>query len=385
MNYYNEFDAKKAAWLRELIKRNVIAPGVVDERSIHDVRPDDLGGFTQCHFFAGVGIWSYALRLAGWPDDEPAWTGSCPCQPFSVAGEGLALKDERHLFPAWFGLIEARRPLTVFGEQVSDGSGLTWLDVVHASMDSAGYTLGVVDTCAAGFGAPMRSQRLYLVAETDEGGRRRWASHAEGRDGDRSAGERDESDRLACGRGSICDMGKAASEGLPVWSGKAVYGSDTRGVAERPSDARELGASAGAGSLPEPFRGVHRGEEIRGSRHGESERSGCACELATPPESRRREERADGRGIRSGGRAERRAAGLDTGGAPGPVNGFWRDAEWIWCRDEKWRAVKPGSFPLAHGAPARVGRLRGYGDAINAYQAAAFIRAYIEVKQGTRP
>ena len=59
-------------------------------------RRDDIAGYTQCHFFAGIGIWSYALRLAGWPDDRQVWTGSCPCQPFSAAGKGEAFNDERH-------------------------------------------------------------------------------------------------------------------------------------------------------------------------------------------------------------------------------------------------------------------------------------------------
>ena len=86
MNYYNEHDAKAAAWMRELIKEGLIADGDVDERSIVDVQPGDLAGYTQCHWFAGIGGWSLALRLAGWPDDRPVWTGSCPCQPFSSAG-----------------------------------------------------------------------------------------------------------------------------------------------------------------------------------------------------------------------------------------------------------------------------------------------------------
>ncbi len=62
--YYNEFDKKTAAWLRELIKAGLIAQGHVDERPIQEVRPSDLAGFCQCHFFAGIGVWSYALRLA---------------------------------------------------------------------------------------------------------------------------------------------------------------------------------------------------------------------------------------------------------------------------------------------------------------------------------
>ena len=54
----------------------------VDERDIRDVRPDDLRGFTQLHFFAGIGVWTYALRRAGWPDDRPVWTGSLPVPAF---------------------------------------------------------------------------------------------------------------------------------------------------------------------------------------------------------------------------------------------------------------------------------------------------------------
>jgi DNA (cytosine-5)-methyltransferase 1 len=103
--YYNEIDPVAAAWLRNLIAAGHIAPGDVDERSIEDVRPAELMGYTQCHFFAGIGIWSYALRQAGVSDDTPLWTGSCPCQPFSAAGEGAGMDDERHLWPAWFHLI----------------------------------------------------------------------------------------------------------------------------------------------------------------------------------------------------------------------------------------------------------------------------------------
>src|ERR1700761_6849141 len=113
--YYNENDPFAAAWLEALIADGLIAPGVVDRRSIVDVKPEDLEGYGQCHFFAGIGGWSYALRLAGVSDDEPIWTGSCPCQPFSAAGKRKGIADARHLWPEFYRLIGQRRPARVFG------------------------------------------------------------------------------------------------------------------------------------------------------------------------------------------------------------------------------------------------------------------------------
>lgn len=126
--FYNEFDPKAAAWLRQLIKEGHIAPGIVDERSIHEIKPEDLEGYTQCHFFAGIGGWSLALRLAGWPDDRPVGSGSCPCQPYSAAGKGLGDADHRNLWPVFFTLIRKCHSLgqpwafTIFGEQVASSS-----------------------------------------------------------------------------------------------------------------------------------------------------------------------------------------------------------------------------------------------------------------------
>ena len=107
--YYNEHEPYAAQWLRNLIAAGHIAPGDVDARDIQEVTPDDLTGYTQCHFFAGLGGFSYALRLADWPDDRPVWTGSCPCQPFSPAGKRAGTDDPRHLWPAWFRLSPGAR------------------------------------------------------------------------------------------------------------------------------------------------------------------------------------------------------------------------------------------------------------------------------------
>ncbi|STW60908.1 C-5 cytosine-specific DNA methylase [Klebsiella pneumoniae] len=163
--YYNEIDPFAAQWLRNLIAAGHIAPGEVDERSIEDVTPDDLRGFTQCHFFAGIGVWSHSLRLAGWPDDRSVWTGSCPCQPFSAAGKGDGFADERHLWPHFFHLISERRPQHVFGEQVASGNANTWFDLVQADLEGMGYAFGLVPFTSAGIGAPHIRERAYWVAE----------------------------------------------------------------------------------------------------------------------------------------------------------------------------------------------------------------------------
>jgi len=165
--YYNEIDPYAAEWLRNLIKAGHIPDGDVDERSIVDVQPMDIADYTQCHFFAGIGGWSLALRLAGWPDDRPVWTGSCPCQPFSVAGKGKGADDERHLWPVFFRLITECKPATVFGEQVASRAGREWLAGVFADLEDVGYAAAGADLCAASVGAPHIRQRLFWVANAD--------------------------------------------------------------------------------------------------------------------------------------------------------------------------------------------------------------------------
>jgi site-specific DNA-cytosine methylase len=172
--YYNEFDPQKAAWLRELIKAGHIAPGEVDERSIELVQPGDLAGFSQHHWFAGIGVWSYALRRAGWDDTRPIWTASLPCQPFSAAGKQGGFTDERHLWPHVFRLIQECRPECVIGEQSGAVRGREWLDLVFHDLEGNAYTCGAVITRACGFGASHQRQRLYFVgrragADADEG------------------------------------------------------------------------------------------------------------------------------------------------------------------------------------------------------------------------
>lgn len=347
--YYNEFDKDAAAWLRELIRRDLIAPGDVDERSIEDVRPDELRGYTQHHFFAGIGGWSYALRLAGWPDDRPVWTGSCPCQPFSTAGQGAGFADERHLWPAWQHLIAQCRPASVFGEQVASKDADPWLDLVQADLEGMGYAFGCVPSPSAGFGAPhIRDRNYWLgVGQADAHNTR-----LEGRElsADRAA------ERAAGPRGVAGGVGNAERAGRQ--SVKDEPGGDGARVEPPRGVAVELGETdvhafrlADADSRERDGVTVVRGVE----RHGQD---------AGRPEGR-------------GGAATR----CVNGEWPSPLHGFWRAADWLLCRDGKWRPVEPCTFPLAHGLPARVVRLRGYGNAINPHQAAEFIRASDLIEQ----
>lgn len=166
--YYNEIDPYAAQWLRNLIKAGHIAPGDVDERSIRDVQPSDLAGYGQCHFFAGIGGWSLALRLAGWDDNRPVWTGSCPCQPFSGAGKRARQSDERHLWPYWCGLIRECRPGAIFGEQVDDAVAAGWLDDALCDLETEAYACAAAVLPACSVTAPHERQRIFFVAYSDE-------------------------------------------------------------------------------------------------------------------------------------------------------------------------------------------------------------------------
>jgi DNA (cytosine-5)-methyltransferase 1 len=163
--FYNEWDKKTAAWLRELARQGHVTNGVVDERSITELRGEDLRGYGRVHLFAGIGGWDYALKLAGWPDDRPVWTGSCPCQAESVAGKRLGAKDPRHLWPDMFRLIQERRPATVFGEQVARAARTGWIDRVRTDMEAEGYAFGFHVLGAHSTGALHRRQRIYWCAD----------------------------------------------------------------------------------------------------------------------------------------------------------------------------------------------------------------------------
>ncbi len=179
--YYNEHDKFAAQWLRNLIAEGHISDGEVDERDIQDVRADELVGFTQCHFFAGIGVWSYALRQAGWPDERPVWTGSCPCQPYSVASVGhggaKGQGDERDHWPDMCRLVKERKPPVVYGEQVADAVGWGWWDRAALDLEDEAYACASAVLRADAIGADHQRKRFYWVADA---GREGWAGYQQG-------------------------------------------------------------------------------------------------------------------------------------------------------------------------------------------------------------
>lgn len=344
--YYNEIDPFAADWLEKLIDAGQIAWGVVDRRSIEDIHPSELAGFTQVHFFAGIGVWSYALRQAGWADDRPVWTGSCPCQPFSAAGKGNGFADERHVWPAMHWLIEQCRPSVIFGEQVSSKDGLAWLDLVQTDLEATSYAFGALDLCAAGVGAPHIRQRSYWMAHADSERRIRLDSLL------RAETERRIETSAILEIAGCSEAIRLDDDDDTRSQGHARDGGSS--VGQRQGTKRPIAAPSVSGGLADnqleqrPF----------ASRSSDDARG-------------RREEPAE-------------IAGLRGNSGTGPTNGQWGNADWLHCRDGKWRPVESGTFPLVNGATNRVGRLRGYGNAIVAPLAEAFVGAAIGWLDGDR-
>lgn len=409
--YYNEFDPFAAQWLRNLIDAGHIAPGVVDDRSITDVTASDLTGFTQCHFFAGIGGWSYALRLAGIPDDFPCWTGSPPCQPFSVAGKQLGQLDERHLAPTFMRLVDQCRPPVLFGEQVAAAIGKHWLDDLFTELERQNYACGAAVLPAASVGAPHKRDRLFFgaallehasslgrfkggiwnnrtydgqqpatvgkggsladdwlqqrqgtmpgsrIAGMDQGERNEAPTTSAGCSGHSSMADADS--KQLHGRGNIRAGGRLESSDRSDLSGLADA-NDSRsqgwpGMPER-ADQQPAGASGMAGCMADAD-----------GWHSSAKKLQCILQHGQPSQNLSP--------MRGG------AAGIGSGHNPPNAacshHSFWSDADWLLCRDGKFRPVRSGSFPLADGVPARVGRLRGYGNAIGPQVAAEFVTAFM--------
>ena len=404
-DYYNDHDPGAAAWLEALAAESEIPAGTVDSRSILDVRADDLSGFRRVHFFAGIGGWAEALRIARWPADIPVWTGSPPCQPFSVAGKLAARDDERHLAPHFAQLVRAGRPLLLFGEQVASAEVLgkvskaadrqaaaapawAWGDDLQDRLEGAGYAYGAADLCSAGIGAPHIRQRLFFGAfRRDALGfiRERLADHYGHGWSEAGGGFTATRHDGAFGDGAaggLVDGQRARLEGLGGDGDRRGEPGRIDQIPNRPAaatgaaggldDAQRLGRQAGRRDHKSDDRLVSGPD---GSGGGMADANRGQCDGVADGERCQRHGTAPGRNEGDGLSAAGSQSGIGHN-RPSPLHNFWADADWLFCRDERWRPVEPGTFPLAHRVSGRVGLLRGYGNAINPWLAAAFIEAF---------
>lgn len=374
--YYNEIDPYLCQWLKNLMAAGMIPAGDVDDRDIRSVSADDVRGYAQCHFFAGIGGFAYAARLAAWPEDVPLWTGGFPCQPFSVAGNQRAQADDRHLWPELHRLIAQARPALFLGENVA-GLIALGLDGVLADLEGEGYASRAIVVPACAVNAPHRRDRVWIIGQrlADRGGERRQqvpgsAPRDEAPDARRPS--KGDHQPPGGGEGGLADRdGERSGEARRLcartaqWPAGDGEGGLEHAARERRGEGRPQavlrqrsnGAAAGSGA-PDFEAGAHGGAD------------------ATP----------DGASHRHG--FVRRSAGAVAAGAVGDADDprpQGRDE--LWQRTGQWdawatsrtlagrRIPDAGIRLLAHGVPARVPRLRAAGNAIVPQVAAEILRA----------
>jgi DNA (cytosine-5)-methyltransferase 1 len=318
--WYNEIDPQAAEWLRELIRRNAIAPGVVNETSIENISPADIAGARRVHLFAGIGAWDYALQVAGWPTGWPVWTGSCPCQPWSKIGKLQRTGDSRELWPHMLRLLRECRPDVVFGEQVPNAIKHGWYDRMSADMEEIGYSVGAIVLGAHSAGAPHIRPRLYWVA-------------------------------IRCGVQTSPVLDHPNGEGLERQSrNEHDTQRQDRKITQRSGAAGHVAATGGQGDATQ----VGALPLLRGG-----------ILVQRPPDACERLQ------LR-GGRPEQRNCIFDA----------WTNSDLRGFSVGGFRRVEPGVSPLVTRSASHVGRLRGYGNSIVPQTAAIVIASVIDLLAG---
>lgn len=337
--YYNDNSPEAVQGLQLLMAERIIPRGVIDPRSIKDIHPNDLKGFDHCHFFAGYGGWPLALMMAGWPAEREVWSGSCPCQPYSSAGLQKGEKDERDLWPYWDELIAARRPATIFGEQVERAILHGWIDRVSANMATKAYQTGIAVLPACGVDAPHKRDRIAFVS--DDG-------------------------RMADGAGE--DAGRRSGKEQRAARGQEV---DDRWMFESAGADGGLGDRNGAGSKRKRLleKRAHRKEDFE--TWWSSEDGDVGDGIASRSQRHARD--------------DRRAQGREDAARPASETSFWHTDQWVICADGKARRIpssESGICLVVDGIPSRLVEmyLRGMGNAIVPEVFARFIRAYMSAR-----
>lgn len=173
---------------------------------------------TYATTFSGIGGWEIGLNACGWelkwqcecdpfcrtllnerfgvpiyddirtvcgqnPPPVDALIGSPPCQPFSVAGKKRGASDERHLYPAFLGLVRHIKPRWVLMEQVpailTIDRGRVFGSYL-AGLAALGFDIvwHCIPACAVG--APHRRDRVWIMAHAQRAwGREQLRTNAE--------------------------------------------------------------------------------------------------------------------------------------------------------------------------------------------------------------
>jgi DNA (cytosine-5)-methyltransferase 1 len=381
--YYNELDRYCVQWLKNLIATGLLPDGDVDGRSITEVQPHELSGYDQCHFFTGLGGWPRALQLADWRG--PVWTGSCPCQPFSSAGQQKGFADDRHLWPQWFRLIRECRPPVVFGEQVA--SAKLWLDAVLADLEGELYGCGATVLPAAGVGAPHTRNRIWFVAYADGFGL--WDQPRRG------CGPDWQGAPLAADHGQtgvVADANRQGEHAVPVYAEVAGTPQLVADAAQQHVDRGGDPRSRGRAQPPDRSSDVADAECVVGQprRSGHPEQGprgrdfgggAVGPDVADASSARCRQgQRGESWALRDQARrSEPQRRGDDVAdacgeGLEGSLAGGLQQEITLPAGDSWWW-TEPDVGRVAHGVPARVGKLRALGNAIVPQVAAEFIKA----------
>lgn len=321
MNYYNDSEKFVCRWLENLIMFGHIPNGIVDCRPIQEITPNDLKGFTQCHFFAGIGGGASPLNSRGGQKIDRSGPAPAPANRSPSQGN-----KKGSPIPATYGL-----PGSIFKRNAALQSSLvsrlqTLLtgspecEVIWAVWITPWGGIPIEAACA---GAAQYRDRFWFVAERDDTKRRAEESrrHNDNRE-DAGRGE---------GHGDVaeCGVGVLAPIRRPRLEGK-------QSQPQNPLPQLQSLQRAGLLNMVRPpFDGWGQGW--------------------TESEFR-------GRGFTA------TVASLPNGGG-----------QFIGCPDGKYRRLPPPRVRwLGNGIPSRVAQLRALGNSIYPPVAAAFIRAYME-------
>jgi DNA (cytosine-5)-methyltransferase 1 len=256
------------------------------------------------------------------------------------------------------------------GEQVAGAAGYGWLDGVRSDLESESYACDGVDIPACAANAPHIRSRLYWVAMDNTQSKRlerRFDNSTkpsiETRNsniGTTSCDSHDMADadceQLRGGHAREPIIPSSSNEG-EAWERQRVWvdaGADGDVIASDMADTQSIGRRQGT----EDIRGLSEGNRQEGTTRRFTVNN-YSLNVANADDAGRQ-----GRTVYAKCSDEQSA--------------WSQSVEWRRGADGKTRRVKSGLCLLAHGVPARVGKLRAYGNAIVPPLAAEVIKAFME-------